>query len=76
MQIIVEHTAVFEKILAVDWPRVVTDFEHIYLYNNCDGWMREFTFKRRFRHHQEQARLVFVGWNNVQILSVLIARVF
>lgn len=54
MQMVVDHIAVFEKILAVDGPRVVTDFEHLYFYRNWGDWVRDLELERRLRHRREQ----------------------
>lgn len=74
LKMIVHQTAVFATILAVDGPRVVSNFEHVYIYANWGGWVQDLAFERRLRHCREQAKSVFVGWDKVEVFVVPIAR--
>lgn len=74
MQMIVDHTLALATILAVDEPQVVTNFEHIYIYRNWDGWVWNLAFERRLLNLREQAGSVFAGWHNVEIIAVPILR--
>lgn len=74
MQKIVDHTTLFATILTLDGPQVVNCFDHISFYPKLDGWVRNLAFERRLRHRREQVESVFVGWHNVEIFAVPIAR--
>lgn len=58
----------------VDLWSVGSDLRKERLFHNRVYWTKDIDFKIRFRHGQEKCGRLFVGWHNVGVFSVRLAR--